>query len=283
VNLSQSLLELALGAAALAAIFVPLERCFTARRQPHLREGWRTDAAFFVAQYLAFAGLFSAFNRALIEGVGALGPAPLTVAVAALPLAGQAVLVVVAGDLGLYWGHRLAHRIPILWRFHAVHHSATRLDWLAAHREHPLDGLYSQFFLTVPAAVLGVEPGLIMPLLVSRGLWAVLIHSNVRLPVGPLGLLLGDPILHRWHHARVERCVHNFANLAPYLDWIFGTHHRPANERYELGISEHTPAGFVGYLAGVRASVREEGCGEGEAGGVPTATCTSEDQAVPSR
>ena len=69
-----------------------------------------------------------------------------------------------------------------------------------------------------------------MPVFVLRGLWAVLIHSNLTLPLGPLGLLLGDPVLHRWHHARVARCTHNFANLAPYLDVLFGTHHRPLDE-----------------------------------------------------
>ena len=51
------------------------------------------------------------------------------------------------GDLLIYWGHRLQHHSALLWRFHAVHHSAEHLDWLAAHREHPPAGRHE---LAVP-------------------------------------------------------------------------------------------------------------------------------------
>ena len=46
-----------------------------------------------------------------------------------------------------------------------------------------------------------------MPLLVLRGVWAMCIHSNVSLPLGPLGFFLGDPALHRRHHARDLRAA----------------------------------------------------------------------------
>ena len=51
-------------------------------------------------------------------------------------------------DLCVYWGHRLQHRVDFLWRFHAIHHSAEHLDWLAAHREHPLDTVYTATMIT---------------------------------------------------------------------------------------------------------------------------------------
>lgn len=53
------------------------------------------------------------------------------------------------------------------------------------------------------------------------------------------------------HHAKVERTAHNFANLAPWLDVVFGTYHRPApgeEEAYALGITEPMPRGYVGQL-----------------------------------
>src|SRR6185295_14241654 len=82
-----------------------------------------------------------------------------------------------------------------------------------------------------------------------RGMWAIFVHSNVRLPLGPLRLLLGAPELHHWHHARVARTEHNFANLAPWLDVLFGTHHLPEGEEtYALGLSEPWPRGYVGQL-----------------------------------
>ena len=47
-------------------------------------------------------------------------------------------------DLCVYWGHRLQHNNAFLWRFHSIHHSAEHLDWLAAHREHPIDTIYTR-------------------------------------------------------------------------------------------------------------------------------------------
>src|SRR5471030_2576998 len=48
------------------------------------------------------------------------------------------VLVVLLAELWSYWAHRLAHRIPFLWRFHRVHHSVDHLTWISALRQHPL-------------------------------------------------------------------------------------------------------------------------------------------------
>lgn len=224
--------------AVLAALFIPLERTFAARKQSYARPEIGLDLAYFVIQHALMLSVLLAFNGWLQAFVGPVSPRGLRHAVDTLPFALQVVLAIVAGDLLLYWGHRAEHAIPLLWRFHSIHHTATRMDWVAAHREHPLDGLFSQLCLNLPAFFLGVPIHVVAPLFVFRGLCATFVHTNVRIPLGPFAVLFGDPVLHRWHHARVDRCRHNFANVAPYLDLIFGTHHRPANEDYELGIGE---------------------------------------------
>jgi sterol desaturase/sphingolipid hydroxylase (fatty acid hydroxylase superfamily) len=90
----------------------------------------------------------------------------------------------------------------------------------------------------------------IAPFLALRGLWAVFIHANVRLPLGPLGFLFGAPELHHHHHARVARTEHNFSNLAPWIDWVFGTYARPADpETYPLGLVDAPPRGYLAHLA----------------------------------
>src|SRR4029078_1836092 len=67
----------------------------------------------------------------------------------------QAILVVLLGDLLIYWGHRLQHRFDFLWRFHCIHHSSEHLDWLAAHREHPIDSVYTILLVNLPIFALG--------------------------------------------------------------------------------------------------------------------------------
>lgn len=243
------LLGTAASFASLALVFGLLERAFPARRgQAFLRPLFFTDACFFAGQYLAFSGLTTALLAALESMLAARG---LSVAgvFAGTPLWLRVVLALAAGDLAVYWFHRACHRFEWLWRFHAVHHSAVHLDWLAAHREHPLDGIATQLCLNLPGILLGLPFEALGALIVLRGTWAIFIHSNVRLPLGPLRYLLGAPELHHWHHAKTERTAHNFANVAPWLDLLFGTYHCPkGEERYALGLVEPWPKGYFAQL-----------------------------------
>lgn len=234
---------------AYAAIFAPLERAFPARPQPVLRRAWLTDLAFFLGQQLAWSGLV--LGALAWTEASLLGPAPdrWIIFVSSLPWLLQAAAIVLVGDVAVYWTHRAFHRVPVLWRFHRVHHTSESLDWLAAFREHPVDGLCTALAVNLPAFLLGFPIATIAPLVVFRGLWALFIHSNVRLPLGPLRVLFGAPDLHHWHHARVET-RHNFANLAPWTDLLFGTYHRPAaDESYALGVPEPAPGSYLGLLA----------------------------------
>jgi sterol desaturase/sphingolipid hydroxylase (fatty acid hydroxylase superfamily) len=233
----------------LAAVFVPLERAFAARARRGLRDpSLRLDALFFLGQYVLWNGLtFSALAWAQGAAAGT-ALAAFWPRVAALPFAAQVAAAIVLGDVTVYFFHRACHRYAWLWRFHAVHHSAERLDWLAAHREHPLDGFLTSFAGNVPAFLLGFRPDAIAPFLVFRGVWAVLVHANVRLPLGPLKWLLGAPQLHHWHHARNPGTTHNFANLAPWIDVVFGTHHDPGPDAVYTFGADVPARSYAGHL-----------------------------------
>jgi sterol desaturase/sphingolipid hydroxylase (fatty acid hydroxylase superfamily) len=235
----------------LVAVFAPLERVFPARPgQRVLRPAWAVDLCFFAGQFVVFAAVTSWAVSGVGTWVDAHAPFGARAAMRALPIWAQAMVSLALGDLLVYWFHRACHRYEFLWRFHAVHHSAEHLDWLAAYREHPLDGIATQILLNLPGIVLGLPFEAMGALVVLRGLWAVFIHSNVRLPVGPLRWILGAPELHHWHHLRADRTAHNFANLAPWLDLLFGTYHRPEGpETFALGIPEPWPRGYLAQLA----------------------------------
>lgn len=244
----ERLLVVLCGIAVMAVLFIPLELAFAARPQRVLRAHLTLDLIFLAGQY----GVWNGLNVAVLASAHHAWHGIAPIRLDSLPSSVQVILAIVLGDLCMYAFHVACHRVPWLWRIHSVHHSATELDWAAAHREHPLDGLLTQLAMNLPALLLGFSFELFAPVIVFRGLWAVLVHSNTRLPLGPLRWVLGDSEFHRYHHCASEHRVRNFANLAPWVDWLFGTHALPCDESYELGVPGlHVGAGMAwkNYLA----------------------------------
>ncbi|MCB9235495.1 MAG: sterol desaturase family protein [Bacteroidia bacterium] len=227
---------------------MPLEKVFPARRgQKFFRPHWWADLGFFLGQYLFWSGLVLWTLSFLGIWLDHHLPGGFRHAVASQPFWLQAIEVVILSDFLIYWGHRLQHRVPFLWRFHKVHHSAKHLDWLAAHREHPIDSIYTIGLINLPAFVLGFPLETIAGFIAFRGIWAIYIHSNVRLNLGPLRMLIGAPELHHWHHD-LDRMAGNYANISPLMDIIFGTYKCPDHEPAAFGIHEETPSTYLGQL-----------------------------------
>jgi len=231
----------------LIVLFVPLERAFRAREQGFLRPAWWTDLCFFLGQYLLWSSLVFALLAVFRGWLDGFVPSDFRAAVAAQPWWLQAVEVVLLSDFLIYWGHRLQHRVSFLWRFHSIHHSSEHLDWLAAHREHPLDTIYTVGLINLPAFVLGFPLETLAGFIAFRGMWAIYIHSNVKLPLGPLRMIIGAPELHHWHHDRA-RDAGNYANLSPLMDLLFGTYRHPGVEPESFGIQEPSAKTYLGHL-----------------------------------
>ncbi len=228
----------------LAVVFYPLERAFPAKPdQKFFRPAWLTDAAFFFGQYLLWNGLVVWGLLGLRAWLGDVVPASFRESVAAQPWWLQFIEVIVLSDFFVYWGHRLQHRVPLLWRFHSIHHTAEYLDWLAAHREHPLDTIYTMSLINLPPFLLGFPLSTIAGFIAFRGIWAIYIHSNVRLPLGPLRMLIGAPELHHWHHDK-DRDAGNYANISPLMDILCGTYRCPDHEPESFGVREPVPQSY---------------------------------------
>jgi lathosterol oxidase len=233
-----------------AVVFVPLERAFALRPdQPVLRSGWSTDLAYFFAnhvgvQVLTFLSLWPATTLARAPGLESVAAV-----VSAQPLWLQVIELMVLADLVQYAVHRAFHRVPALWRFHAIHHSIREMDWLAGSRLHLVDVVVTRALVVLPAFVLGfAEPALYAWLLIIA-IHSVLNHLNLRFRPGWLEQLVVTPRYHYWHHA-VRPVDRNFAVHFPWIDRLFGTHHLPEAWPDELGIPGHpVPPGFVGQFA----------------------------------
>ena len=76
----------------------------------------------------------------------------------ALPWGVRIAASFLAIDLVNYLGHRLQHAVPLLWRFHRVHHSDPALDVTTTIRQHPGEGVIRYAFMAAFAIALGAPP-----------------------------------------------------------------------------------------------------------------------------
>lgn len=248
-------LRLVLWLVLLAVIFVPLERFFGERHAGRSRTELFSDLGFYFISSLLPAALLAA-PLALIAIAGQrLLPDAIPAALSALPLWGKILLGLLIGEVGTYWGHRLSHEIPWLWRYHAVHHSTEQLYFLANTRTHPVDMVVTRLFGLTPLYLLGLAgpsaAGSAAPvlLLLIGTVWGFFIHANLRWRFGPLEWLVATPAFHHWHHSKFEHINRNYASTLPVLDRLFGTYHLPRAWPAACGIEAAMPQTLAGQLA----------------------------------
>jgi sterol desaturase/sphingolipid hydroxylase (fatty acid hydroxylase superfamily) len=172
---------------------------------------------------------------------------------AAWPLVAQLVLALVVGEFSMYWAHRLAHTWELLWRFHAVHHSAPRLYFLNAVRFHPVDLAISAFAPLLTLVILGADARVLALFTLVSGVHGVFQHTNLPIRCGPLNWFFSMAELHRWHHSRLLRESNtNYGQNLIVWDIVFGTRFLPANREppEDIGIAEmpNFPMDYFGQL-----------------------------------
>lgn len=230
-------------------VFIAIEKLFpNDPRQPVFRAEWQTDFTYFIVNHLLI-GLVLLVVNFLVHDLAVWSLfTPLQPLVGALPLAVEIVLAVLVADLIQYWVHRAYHEVPFLWRFHAVHHSAKTLDWMAGSRLHLFELVVTRVAILGPLYALGFSKTAIDVYIVVVGFQAVFNHANVSLPWGKLDRWIVTPRFHHWHHASERAAIdRNYAAHFSLLDTIFGT--RVEDERvppraYGLA-GEDVPSGFV--------------------------------------
>jgi lathosterol oxidase len=232
-------------------IFIPLEKAFARRPLAVLRPEWRTDLAYFFVGHVLIQCFLLVTNTVHEQVFGWARMVTLQDAVRAWPLWLQLVAAVTLADLCQVLVHRSYHRVPWLWRVHAVHHSAPHLDWLAGSRMHLLEMLMTRTAVVVPLYLVGFSEPALNGYVLLVGVQAVLAHANLGWRFGPLRYLLVTPQYHHWHHARDADYVDaNYAVHLPVIDMLFGTFRLPGDawpERYGV-LEPAVPRGFFAQL-----------------------------------
>lgn len=251
-----SVLRLAAWLLLLGVVFLPLERLFALHRRKIICKSLPSDIGFYFVSGLVPALLLTPLLTLVAFGAHAVIPSSVQSAVAGWPVWARAVAALVVGEIGFYWGHRWTHEIPLLWRFHSVHHNPQQVYFLISARAHPIDNVFTRLCGLIPVYILGLATpltpagGVVSALLVLViTMWGFLIHANVRWRLGPLEWVIATPAFHHWHHTLAEPRDRNFASMLPCMDWIFGTYHLPRKQwPSAYGIETQLPASLGGQL-----------------------------------
>lgn len=229
-------------------MFAPLERFRPHRREQRLfRNEWREDLFYFLVstmfvQVLAFITL----SPSEIINANTSNWDAFRAFVASIPWLLQFVIAVFISDMAQYWYHRLFHQVPFLWGFHAVHHSAKSMDWLAGSRMHIVEVILLRTITSLPLFTLGFDASVMQAYIGFVYIYSSLLHANVGGNFNRLGHWVATPRFHHWHHGLEREAFDvNFAIHFPFIDKMFGTFHLP-EDRWpkDYGIPEDVPQGY---------------------------------------
>ena len=156
---------------------------------------------------------------------------------------GQWIGAILLFDCWQYWWHRFNHRVPFLWRFHAVHHSDAEMDASSGVRFHTIEMIFSFMVRLGVLPLLGLTMSQLL-LYEAISLPVILFHhSNLRISSGVdrcLRWLLVTPWMHYVHHSRWQpETDSNYTSFLSIWDRLFGSFRLSKNPaEISLGLND---------------------------------------------
>lgn len=211
---------------ALFAILFLVESKFQLRKRVHNR--WKRMFINFIVSIPAFALLRLLFiplmvwlavqNQTWQFGVNYLYESSF---------AGKAVVSFLLLDYSIYIWHILLHKLPILWRFHLVHHTDLDLDVTTAFRFHFGEMIGSIFYRGAAILVIGASPLMVLIYEIVFEAATQFHHSNMKLPYRfekILNYIIVTPRMHGIHHSMIKKETDsNYSVIFSFWDRIHKT------------------------------------------------------------
>lgn len=210
-----------------------------------LEDSGRDTAHVFVNETLILASVAAIPALAALVPGGGIWPTTL-------PFAVQVLIAILFADLGITLTHYASHKIGVLWRFHAVHHSVKRFYGLNGLMKHPLHQTIEMTAGVTPLLLLGIPVSVASSLSLAVAVQLLLQHSNADYRIGPLEHVLALNEGHRFHHLKWAGIGDvNFGLFTLLWDHLLRTHSYDPARRFssdDLGMAAK-PDYPVAYLA----------------------------------
>lgn len=229
-------------------LFIPLERLFPKyESQPLFRFEWREDLFYFLVSSL-FVQVLSLLSLAPANTILAhTNWTSFRAWVGSQWLWLQVLEIMFLTDFVQYWVHRAFHQFSFLWGFHAVHHSARNMDWMASARMHLFEIIILRGTTVIPMFIFGFSEFAMYAYLLLVYFHSSFVHANVQWDFNRIAPYLVTPRFHHWHHGLDKEAIDiNFAIHFPLFDRLFGTYHLPES-KWPSGygvLSETVPSGY---------------------------------------
>ncbi|WP_125777284.1 sterol desaturase family protein [Antribacter gilvus] len=171
------------------------------------------------------------------------------------PFVLQVLAAILVADLGITLVHLASHKIPVLWRLHAVHHSVKRAYGFNGLMKHPLHQTLETAVGFAPLILLGLPTPVAFALALCAAVQLLLQHSNVDYRVGPLRTVLALNQAHRFHHLKWAGIGDvNFGLFTLIWDHLLGTYSYDPERRFtsdDLGMAAkpNYPNDYLAQLA----------------------------------
>ena len=234
-------------------MFAPIERLFPHRPNQRLfRQEWREDLFYYLVSSMAVQVMgFLALAPSTYINAHTGGFAGFRSIIGGQPWLLQLLEIMILTDFAQYWFHRTFHKVPFLWGFHAVHHSAKSMDWLAGARMHFVEIILMRAVTSLPLLTFGFAPSAMQAYIAIVYILSAMVHANLRGDFDRIGKWIVTPRFHHWHHGfEAEAIDVNFAIHFPWIDRIFGTYHMPERRwPKDYGVPENVPSGYMAQLA----------------------------------
>ncbi len=216
------------------------------RKQRVLAKGarWFTNISLVIVDTLALRLVMPILalgmaDYAALHGWGLL-------AMIALPFWIEIIIAFLLLDMLIYAQHIAFHKIPILWRFHKVHHADRDLDVTSGARFHPVESILSMAYKLICIMLIGPAAFAVFLFEVVLNAAAMFNHANVRLPLGldrVLRLFIVTPDMHRVHHSVIVRETNsNYSFFLTIWDRMFRTYTAQPEKGHDgmtIGLSEY--------------------------------------------
>jgi sterol desaturase/sphingolipid hydroxylase (fatty acid hydroxylase superfamily) len=157
------------------------------------------------------------------------------------PFVLQVILAILIADLSIYLSHRWMHSTKIGWRIHVVHHTTTKMNFLAASRSHPFNAFLVYSLEVGILLLLGVTGEVLITWTAFMSIVGLFSHTNLDLRLSFFNKFLSTADVHRVHHdLEWDHSNSNYGNTTCLWDRVFGTFILPEEKITQQGLKEYS-------------------------------------------